>query len=133
MTATGKCQETSGFLFKHACAHLADATCDVCHKQVCNRHLRMREHQAVCTSCAKKALQQGEDWRRERRYSRDPRASSEDPYFYAGYYYLGFGHWGHGHHPHAHDHHDPTDFTESDAQSLAAAGDEGFESDMGAS
>ncbi len=137
MNSTGKCQETSGFLFKHACAFLADATCEICQKSICNRHLRRREEQVVCTSCAKKALRRTEDYRKERRFGRDSNYSSDDPYFYGGYHYPGFGYygigyWGHDHHHHI-AHHDATDFTEGDAHSLVEEGDEGFEDDLGES
>ncbi|MFH1747791.1 MAG: hypothetical protein ABIG44_12215 [Planctomycetota bacterium] len=127
MAGSGLCQERTGFLFSHNCDCLAAYSCASCGKEICDRHMHETESGTMCTTCAKAT----------RRASREP---IDDPYFYSGSYYRGYGRyqpgfWGyhHYHHHHVSDWHDRDDFTEADAESVQAEGDEGFEQDMGAS
>jgi hypothetical protein len=128
----GICNETAGFLFKHACSRLSERACGLCGKPVCAEHAHEAQGQTFCTSCA-------------RQYLRTPDQRSgfhrDDPYFYAGSYYHGYGRYGHGSWGSSHVHHadtsspqhDPHDFTEADAESLRREDDEDFEQDMGES
>lgn len=123
----GPCQETRGFLFKHACAQTAVYSCAVCRKAVCHSHMRQTESGMTCISCAKSSIRQRPIDRQDRRY-RD----HYDPYHY------GYGYYGpHGYYnTHYWDHHDAHDFTEADGASLVNedAGEfGGFENDPGES
>lgn len=121
------CQETAGFLFKHACENLGSHYCATCQKFVCDEHCKQLKGEPVCVACAKKAL-----GRTHRLRSGSGRyAHYEDPYLYGSWYYGGYGHYGHG--CWGHEHHDRDDFTEADSESFQTEGDEGFEQDMGAS
>lgn len=131
------CQENSGFLFKHACRHHAEATCPKCQRQICDRHLRFVYNQFLCVSCARRPQGTAVD-------GRGPDGAGDyryDPYGYADYHYPGYGRYSDGywgswwfasHHGHR-SRHDPDDFTVADAQNLHQDGDEAFERDMGAS
>lgn len=124
----GPCQETRGFLFKHACTQSAVYSCAVCNKQVCHSHMRETESGMSCISCAK-----GEIRRKPMDRTRSGYYHSYDPYYYNyGYYgrhggYYDNHYWGH---------HDSHDFTEADGAALAneEAGEfGGFENDPGES
>lgn len=125
------CQDNAGFLFKHRCDSVAVGQCCQCLKPVCLRHLRLVEGQSYCTACAvgRGATNDGTE------------NQDDDPYTYGSDHYDGYGHygagyWGHEHYRSSHRHsrtHDGDDFTEGDAEALIEEGDEGFESDMGAS
>ncbi len=124
-----QCDEKAGFLFSHDCAEPAQWACGRCNKNVCEKHAHRRNAETVCTTCVKKTEQQLEQ-RGQRSSHRD-----DDPVLYAAYYYSGYGYYGRGswgwdsYSEHA----DANDFTEADGMSLAAAGDEAWETDMGAS
>ena len=125
---TGICNEKSGFLFSHACFHPPAGNCQLCQKPICADHSHETEGTTVCTACAKKGRRRAGG--QGRRYGRTSHYHDGDPYFYGGYYY-GFGYYD-DFHGSSYDYieHDPSDFTEADAESLAADVDEGFESDM---
>lgn len=96
----------------------------------------------VCATCKKKGLQQSQT--QPDTETRDPRVRREilrqerEPYYYGygryhGWGYYGSGYWGHSHRHYDSSHHDSSDFTEADAESLSVEGEEGWETDMGAS
>jgi hypothetical protein len=74
-----RCAETSGILFKHACAAEAQGQCVNCSRPICVQHGRAFERGMVCVTCVRAQV-------------RDPsRRGSfahlrDDPYFY---WYLG--------------------------------------------
>ena len=127
------CQETAGFLFKHACENLGSHYCATCQKFVCDEHCKQHKGEPMCVTCVKKAL--GRTHRLRSDSGRDDRGYlvwyTGDPYFYSESCYLGYGQYGHGYW--GREHHDRDDFTEADSESFQAEGDEGFEQDMGAS
>jgi hypothetical protein len=141
------CEETAGFLFKHACRTEAPTNCAECEKAICKKHTKQVGEFRVCVACAKLMLEEEaaksqpkrapgarEDaGRSRRRYS----GYDDDPYLYGYSYYDGYGsyrhgHWGHDHYS-SYDDHDGSDFTEADGQSFQVEKDEGFEQDMGGS
>ncbi len=130
----GICNERSGFLFSHECNLPPYGTCSRCQKPICADHsheLVNRPGVMLCTSCVKKEQKQhqrgGTGKSRHRRDRHDDYYDyGEEPYFYGGYYYgreYYDSEYGGGRH-------DPNDFTEADAESLAGEIDEGFEADM---
>jgi hypothetical protein len=130
----GRCNEKSGFLFSHACSRPPNVTCDVCQKPICGDHVHQAGADALCTSCVKKRQsRRGNQSGRSHRSHYDDHYYDDDPYFYGGYYY-GHSYYGHNYHSTGHNHptahNDPNDFTEADAESLAAEHDDDFENDM---
>lgn len=123
-----KCDEKAGFLFSHDCEDVAQWACGRCQKNVCEKHAHRRNAETLCTTCVKKR-QEG-DHRGQSRARDD-----DDPVLYAAYYYHGYGYYGRGswgwesYDTYA----DESDFTEADGMALAVAGDEAWETDMGAS
>ena len=126
----GMCGETSGFLFKHACANMSSASCSQCGKLVCAEHLHPGDHGETCTTCSK---------RERRRSRRQGGGYGHDPYFYGDSHYRGWGRYRHGYWGYSHydsynrHHHDRNDFTEADGAAARAEGNEDFEHDMDAS
>ncbi len=140
----GKCNENSGFLFKHTCGSPPSADCEVCTRPVCVDHTHHVGGKQLCTTCAKADLRPGKKSPAGGAgYGRAGRRDGyydyyDNPYFYGGYHYRGYGFyhsgWGHHHYSHYHHHHGSAhDFTEADGQSLRSEGDEAFESDTDAS
>lgn len=133
---SGVCQETAGFLFKHACKQLAIRNCAACGKSVCSDHHRVVEGQLICIACAKSNMEKNPSYRSNRRYTDRAGYDPYDPYYYGGYHYSGWGHygsgyWGHSHYDRHRGHsHDPNDFTEADGESVAQEGGEAFENDL---
>ena len=127
----GGCAETSGFLFKHACAGIAVGKCDQCAKAICNDHSNFSDEKTLCTTCAKNTFRTEKEWRSERRYG-GSRYRDDDPYFYSGYHYGGYGYYGAGYwgNSHMQGRRDRNDFTEGDAENLTHEGDDDFEQDM---
>lgn len=127
-----RCNETSGFLFSHACERRSVKKCTQCMKPICEEHsseFASPEETVLCTSCAKARIPEKDKGNSRGRggSSRNDRYHDHDPYFYGGYYY------GSGYHSGGYmssSRHDPHDFTEADSQSLVGDSDEGFESDM---
>jgi|ERR1051325_4443499 hypothetical protein len=149
-----KCEETSGFLFKHACPLHAYERCDACGKAVCEKHIKRVPAEeprqlglamvhppteptaAICVSCAQKlhrtaSTRSGYGYR----YWDDP----YDPFWYS-YHYGGYGHYGSGvwrdsggRPSQAPRQHDPDDFTEADTPAVEAEGDANFEMDKSGS
>ena len=122
----GICNEKSGFLFNHECLRGSTANCNACQKPICYEHAHDANGLTYCTSCVKKMRGRDE----QRSGTRHGRSHYNDyyhaPYFYGGYYY------GYGYHDsyYGRSHHDPSDFTEADSESLATDSDEDFENDM---
>ncbi|MAD80759.1 MAG: hypothetical protein CMJ50_07950 [Planctomycetaceae bacterium] len=124
----GICNEKSGFLFSHECFRSPIGNCSSCQKPVCEDHSHAFDGNVLCTSCAKKDRKRRGRDETGRQYGPSRHYDDHDPYFYGGYYY-GATYYDSYHH-HGSSVHDPHDFTEADAESLASEGDEGFESDM---
>jgi hypothetical protein len=112
-----ECQETSGFLFTHACGRPATHGCAQCQKRVCPQHCRpWQPGTYLCLSCVRTALN-------------TPKPPTiiyidDDPYFYRMHNY---GHytWHTYHHegsPPTVPPHDPADFTEGDRAALSGGG-----------
>ena len=138
------CQDTAGFLFKHACSNAATGECAQCGKRICKAHTKAGERgMPFCVGCLKQELAQGgksqrpsDMGRRAKGKRRRGRSYDQDPYFYGDSHYEGYGsyrrgHWGHGYYQRSR--HDPNDFSEADGEAFATEGDEGWENDMGAS
>lgn len=127
----GRCNETSGFLFRHECGEMPMRQCQLCGKPLCEKHAYETVDGSMCTTCFKK---QNQDLPGNRMHDDDPNFYGDR--YYRGYGHFGQGYWGyawlgpHGTHHHHRRHHDPQDFTEADAESLNMMGDEDFESDM---
>ncbi|HWE94478.1 MAG TPA: hypothetical protein VG269_10980 [Tepidisphaeraceae bacterium] len=126
------CQETTGFLFKHACPRPATVQCDSCQKLVCELHASGANGTAnYCTTCAKRLSKA------------NPSANSDydpyDPYWYSGWHYRGYGYYGPGYWGHSYvtgnagPVHDSRDFTEADTAAVSAEGDAAFENEIGGS
>ena len=137
------CQETAGFLFKHACGNKPLGQCDTCSKWVCKRHTRVVEGANLCIGCAKAQLRPGKQTGGGRGAGRGGgrgggrgrRSYDDDPYFYGYSHYQGYdsyrqGSWGHDYYLQTRD---ADEFTEADGASFATEGDEGWEQEMGAS
>lgn len=135
------CQETTGFLFHHACANPVSCQCDECKKFTCEHHSVAEGMSTYCTTCAKKLARSSHGTRQLRPSS----AYDDDPYWYSdnhyrGYGYYGSGYWGHAYisgsssgSSHQRQAPDPNDFTESDTASVRAEGDANFENEIGGS
>lgn len=130
--SSGVCQEKSGFLFKHACAYLAEQACQQCRKPICSRHARILEDQLVCIACSKQGARPDGV-----RPGPTDNTYYDDSYSYAGRHYQGYGHYHSGYWGYwflgRHGAHDRNDLTEADSANLALEGDEAFEQDMGES
>jgi hypothetical protein len=143
------CEETAGFLFKHACGNDSAEVCADCDKPVCGKHLRQIREVGLCVSCAKLELERKQvNDPKSRLRRRAPRGKGrqtrvhrdfrdDDPYFYGMVWYEDWGsygrnRWGHDHYREGHSH-DAADFTEADGEAFQLVEDEEFEQDMGAS
>ena len=132
-----RCNETSGFLFDHACTAGPVTNCARCGRPVCNDHVRDGEDGGpICITCAKVELKElgRSQQTRGRTYGRHSHWRDDDPYFYGGYHYYGWGfygdgYWGHRSYRHAM-HSDSADFTEADSSALYDGDATDFESDM---
>lgn len=119
---SSRCNESSGFLFRHECLHPADARCERCGKPVCEDHLDRLYGKQLCTTCSRKQSYRG-GTARDRRHA-------DDPYTAGDYYYGDYGSYGGYRRAHSSREHDPHDFTEADSESLASEMDNDFENDM---
>ena len=140
---TETCQETTGFLFSHACASRAANRCDECQKLTCEAHSVLEGASTYCTTCAKRLEEATRKTATPRTFRRnDP----YDPYWYSHSYYTGYGYYGPGYWGHSYVSgagpasnptpgplHDPNDFSEADTAAVEAEGDGNFESEIGGS
>lgn len=122
------CNDKSGFLFSHACWNPPTGECSHCGKPICDDHTKWANDQPFCASCVKREIQ------RSQRQGVHHGHDYHDPYFYGSHHYPGYGYyrpgyWGYSTYHH-HTRHDPHDFTEADAESLAQETDEDFETEM---
>ena len=120
----GLCREKAGFLFSHTCNNIAVGECSLCGKQVCEDHWPTIESVRLCTTCARKAVD--DDARRA-----TTKYDDYNPYFYSYRTYRGWGYYGAGcwgidyvGTPGAGD---STDFTEADGESVRVEEETGFE------
>jgi hypothetical protein len=121
----GTCQEKRGFLFKHACAHSAVYSCELCGKSVCEHHVRPTDSGFVCIACDKPNINSPNT--RRSRNKHDPYDYGDRYYGHGGGYYSAY-YWGSHHGSHHAD-----DFTEADGAALAHEGSQGFEDAAGES
>jgi len=110
----GRCQERSGFLFKHDCEGEGIARCDECGKAVCVDHRHDLNGRDLCTTCLRQQP------------AATVQSFERNPYFYQRTWYR------HGHFS-FNSPDDPDDFTEADGTSTMTHGDQAFENDLGAS
>src|SRR5205823_3258172 len=99
------CEETTGFLFKHACSNAATCQCDSCSRKVCDSHAVVAQASTYCMACARKmnATPRWGQWN-------DP----YDPYWYSAWFYPSYGYYGRGHWGHSYNQGQPIGDTLSD-------------------
>jgi len=131
------CQETTGFLFRHACANPVTSKCDECQKLTCDLHTVLEGMSTYCTGCAKRLAKSTANTANPRRFSND---DPYDPFWYSDSYYHGYGYYGPGYWGNSyiaeadpHPRRDPNDFTEADTSAVQAEGDGNFENEIGGS
>jgi hypothetical protein len=137
------CQETTGFLFSHACAERAANRCDECQKLTCEAHTVLEGVSTYCTSCAKRLEESTRKTAVPRKFQR---SNPYDPYWYSDSYYIGYGYYGPGYWGHSYlsaaapggasaasPPRDPNDFNQADTAAVEAEGDANFENEIGGS
>ncbi|NMO18003.1 hypothetical protein HPC49_14845 [Pyxidicoccus fallax] len=120
------CQETTGFLFSHACGEPMEAACDRCGKILCRDHVSSVQGESLCMTCAEE--EEDDEGDEGADSDSDSSPTEDDPsYYYDDYGYYGGSTWGGGSSK------DPNDFTEADGESLRNEDDASFEEDLGGS